>query len=95
MKDEIYRYNQRVIGLPTPLHSRMRSQAVVSLVTFLLLATLLPNFKQLPPLQAISDLMTSSDHYINSGAPAARQAEPHTHIREQKETYELIFSCVS
>ena len=34
---------------------------------------------------------------INSGAPAAegRQAEPHTHIREQKETHELIFSCVS
>ena len=24
-----------------------------------------------------------------------RQAEPHTHIREQKETHELIFSCVS
>ena len=33
----------------------------------------------------------------NSGAPAAegRQAEPHTHIREQKETHGLIFSCVS
>ena len=26
---------------------------------------IIPNFKQLPPLQAISDLMTSSDHYIN------------------------------
>ena len=24
-----------------------------------------------------------------------RQAEPHTHIRKQKETHELIFSCVS
>ena len=32
-----------------------------------------------------------------SGAPAAegRQEEPHTHIREQKETRELIFSWVS
>ena len=33
----------------------------------------------------------------NSRAPAAKghQAEPHTHIRELKETHELIFSCVS
>ena len=33
----------------------------------------------------------------HSGAPVAegRQAEPHTHIRELKETRELIFSCVS
>ena len=29
--------------------------------------------------------------YVFSGAPAAegRQTEPHTHIREQKETHEL------
>ena len=34
---------------------------------------------------------------LYSGAQAAegRQEEPHTHIREKKETYELIFSCVS
>ena len=33
---------------------------------------------------------------FNSGAPAAegRQTEPHTHIRELKGTYELIFSCL-
>ena len=28
-------------------------------------------------------------------AAEGRQAEPHTHIREQKETHELIFACVS
>ena len=35
--------------------------------------------------------------FFHSGAQAAEgsQAEPHTHIREKKETYELIFSCVS
>ena len=26
---------------------------------------IIPNFKQLSPLQAISEIMTSSDHYIN------------------------------
>ena len=36
------------------------------------------------------------DLYVFSGATAAeaRQAEPHTHIRELKGTHELIFSCV-
>ena len=41
-------------------------------------------------------VLTSCLGPFNSGAPAAegRQAEPHTHIRELKETHELIFSCV-